>query len=156
MTAFLTLKVLLLGEPRSLSQTLGGNSYNRRMPTYEYACQSCGTHVEVYQRFNEASLTECGVCEGPLRKVFHPAGILFKGSGFYVTDSRASASKGKDSEGKGADRAGEKKEAPAKVGAGKDGATKGDSGGSTSGGGSSGAGSKGESTSSPAAKERSA
>jgi putative FmdB family regulatory protein len=59
------------------------------MPTYEYACLSCGTHVEVYQRFNEEALTVCGVCGGPLRKVFHPAGILFKGSGFYATDSRS-------------------------------------------------------------------
>jgi putative FmdB family regulatory protein len=61
------------------------------MPTYEYACSSCGTHIEVYQRFNEEPLTECGVCGGPLRKVFHPAGILFKGSGFYKTDSRSAA-----------------------------------------------------------------
>jgi putative FmdB family regulatory protein len=59
------------------------------MPTYEYACLSCGTHVEVYQRFSEDALTVCGVCGGPLRKVFHPAGILFKGSGFYATDSRS-------------------------------------------------------------------
>jgi putative FmdB family regulatory protein len=59
------------------------------MPTYEYACQSCGTHVEVFQRFSEAPLTSCGVCGGELRKVFHPAGILFKGSGFYVNDSRS-------------------------------------------------------------------
>jgi len=58
------------------------------MPTYEYVCRSCGTHVEVYQRYSDPSLTECGVCGGPLRKVFHPAGILFKGSGFYATDSR--------------------------------------------------------------------
>jgi putative FmdB family regulatory protein len=63
------------------------------MPTYEYACQSCGTHVEVFQRFSDEPLTECGVCGGPLRKVFHPAGILFKGSGFYVTDSRSGGSK---------------------------------------------------------------
>src|SRR5436190_952614 len=60
----------------------------RFVPTYEYACLSCGTHVEVYQRFADPPLTACGVCGGPLRKVFHPAGILFKGSGFYVTDSR--------------------------------------------------------------------
>jgi len=58
------------------------------MPTYEYVCRSCGTHVEVYQRYSDPPLTECGVCGGPLRKVFHPAGILFKGSGFYATDSR--------------------------------------------------------------------
>jgi putative FmdB family regulatory protein len=64
------------------------------MPTYEYACTSCGTHVEVYQRFTEGPLTECGLCRGTLRKVFHPAGILFKGSGFYATDSRRSARSG--------------------------------------------------------------
>ena len=56
------------------------------MPTYEYACQSCGRHVEVFQKFSEDALTTCEVCGGPLRKVFHPAGILFKGSGFYATD----------------------------------------------------------------------
>ena len=59
------------------------------MPTYEYACTSCGQHIEVFQRFTEDPLTTCGVCGGPLRKVFHPAGIVFKGSGFYATDSRA-------------------------------------------------------------------
>jgi len=70
------------------------------MPTYEYVCQSCGTHVEVYQRFSDDPLTECGVCGGPLRKVFHPAGILFKGSGFYATDSRSSRSKASSGESK--------------------------------------------------------
>ena len=59
------------------------------MPTYEYVCVSCGTHVEVYQKFSDEPLSECGVCGGRLRKVFHPAGILFKGSGFYATDSRS-------------------------------------------------------------------
>jgi putative FmdB family regulatory protein len=63
------------------------------MPTYEYACQSCGKHVEVFQKFSDPPLTECAVCGGPLRKVFHPAGILFKGSGFYSTDSRRAGSK---------------------------------------------------------------
>ncbi len=67
------------------------------MPTYEYACQSCGHHVEVYQRFSDEPLTECGVCGGQLRKVFHPAGILFKGSGFYATDSRAARAKSSSS-----------------------------------------------------------
>lgn len=62
------------------------------MPTYEYACLTCGHHIEVYQRFSDEPLTVCGVCGGPLRKVFHPAGILFKGSGFYATDSRSSRS----------------------------------------------------------------
>ncbi len=59
------------------------------MPTYEYACTSCGQHVEIFQRISEPPLDTCGVCGGPLRKVFHPAGIVFKGSGFYATDSRS-------------------------------------------------------------------
>ena len=59
------------------------------MPTYEYECTSCGQHVEVFQRITEDPLTTCGACGGPLRKVFHPAGIVFKGSGFYATDNRS-------------------------------------------------------------------
>ncbi len=62
------------------------------MPTYEYECTSCGQHVEVFQRITEDPLTTCGVCGGSLRKVFHPAGIVFKGSGFYATDSRSTTS----------------------------------------------------------------
>jgi putative FmdB family regulatory protein len=64
------------------------------MPTYEYECTVCGQHIEVFQRFSEDPLTACGVCGGKLRKVFHPAGIVFKGSGFYATDSRSKASSG--------------------------------------------------------------
>ena len=60
------------------------------VPTYEYECTSCGQHIEVFQHFTEDPLTTCGVCGGPLRKVFHPAGIVFKGSGFYATDNRSS------------------------------------------------------------------
>lgn len=59
------------------------------MPTYEYACRGCGEHVEVVQSFRDDPLTTCGLCGGPLRKVFSAAGIVFKGSGYYVTDSRA-------------------------------------------------------------------
>lgn len=69
------------------------------MPTYEYACRDCGEHLEVVQSFKDDPLTECGRCGGPLRKVFSAAGIIFKGSGYYVTDSRAS---GKSSDGAGA------------------------------------------------------
>jgi putative FmdB family regulatory protein len=61
------------------------------MPTYEYACRDCGEHVEVVQSFKDAALTTCGVCGGRLRKVFSAAGIIFKGSGYYVTDSRGGA-----------------------------------------------------------------
>lgn len=59
------------------------------MPTYEYACTACGNHTEVFQRFDEAPLDTCASCGGALRKVFHAAGIVFKGSGFYATDSRS-------------------------------------------------------------------
>lgn len=58
------------------------------MPKYEYACKSCGEHVEVVQSFADTPLTECSACGGPLRKVFSPPGIAFKGSGFYRTDNR--------------------------------------------------------------------
>src|ERR1700751_2848958 len=72
------------------------------MPTYEYACKSCGEHVEVVQSFKDEPLTECPACDGDLRKVFGSIGIAFKGSGFYKTDSRASASGSKPSKPEGA------------------------------------------------------
>src|SRR5947209_6822882 len=62
------------------------------MPTYEYACKSCGQHLEVVQSFKDDSLTTCAACGGPLRKVFGSIGIAFKGSGFYRNDSRPAAS----------------------------------------------------------------
>jgi len=62
------------------------------MPTYEYACRDCGTHLEVVQSFKDASLTECPSCSGLLRKVFSAAGIIFKGSGYYVNDTRSKPS----------------------------------------------------------------
>jgi putative FmdB family regulatory protein len=61
------------------------------MPTYEYACKSCGQHLEVVQSFKDDSLTTCAACGGPLRKVFGSIGIAFKGSGFYRNDSRPAA-----------------------------------------------------------------
>lgn len=83
------------------------------MPTYEYECTSCGQHVEVFQRITEDPLTTCGVCGGALRKVFHPAGIVFKGSGFYATDNRSkpktSTSSTTSSEGSGSTPAKETK-----------------------------------------------
>ncbi len=63
------------------------------MPTYEYQCKSCGTHHDVVQKFGDDPLTECPSCGGPLRKVFGAVGVVFKGSGFYKTDSRTSAKK---------------------------------------------------------------
>ena len=62
------------------------------MPTYQYACTDCGDKSEVVQRFTDDPLTICSACGGKLRKVFSPVGIVFKGSGFYRTDSRKGAS----------------------------------------------------------------
>ena len=62
------------------------------MPTYQYACTDCGDKSEVVQRFTDDPLTLCVVCGGKLRKVFSPVGIVFKGSGFYRTDSRNGSS----------------------------------------------------------------
>ncbi|WP_067794211.1 FmdB family zinc ribbon protein [Actinomadura formosensis] len=60
------------------------------MPTYQYVCTECGEPLEVVQKFSDDALTECPACSGRLRKVFSAAGIIFKGSGFYRTDSRGS------------------------------------------------------------------
>ncbi len=59
------------------------------MPTYEYRCSDCGYQFETHGRIDDAAPTVCERCGGRLRKVFHPAGIVFKGSGFYATDSRS-------------------------------------------------------------------
>jgi putative FmdB family regulatory protein len=61
------------------------------VPTYEYVCSDCGNDLEVVQKFTDQPLTECPVCHGRLRKVFYPVGVVFKGSGFYRTDSRVPA-----------------------------------------------------------------
>ena len=59
------------------------------MPTYQYACKDCGHAFEQFQSFSDDALTVCPVCEGRLRKVFNAVGVVFKGSGFYRNDSRA-------------------------------------------------------------------
>lgn len=61
------------------------------MPTYQYACTVCDHRFDAVQSFSDASLTVCPVCGGALRKVFSSVGIVFKGSGFYRTDSRSAA-----------------------------------------------------------------
>ena len=63
------------------------------MPTYQYACTSCGEELEAVQKFSDEPLTECPACGGRLRKVFSPVGVVFKGSGFYKTDSRSGTKK---------------------------------------------------------------
>ena len=62
------------------------------MPTYQYACTACGHQLEAVQSFSDEPLTDCPACEGRLRKLFNSVGIVFKGSGFYRTDSRSSGS----------------------------------------------------------------
>ena len=62
------------------------------MPTYAYACKDCGHRFDAVQSFSDASLTECPECPGSLRKLFNSVGVVFKGSGFYRTDSRSGSS----------------------------------------------------------------
>ncbi len=57
------------------------------MPTYQYACADCGHEFEAFQSFTEASLTTCPECKGEVRKIYSAVGVVFKGSGFYKTDS---------------------------------------------------------------------
>jgi putative FmdB family regulatory protein len=61
------------------------------VPTYQYACTECGHDFETVQSFTDPALTDCPQCSGRLRKVFNSVGIVFKGSGFYRTDSRDTA-----------------------------------------------------------------
>ena len=68
------------------------------MPTYSYVCTECAHDFDTVQAITDATLTTCPQCGGVLRKVFHPVGVAFKGSGFYRTDSRAGSGKdGKES-----------------------------------------------------------
>lgn len=62
------------------------------MPTYQYACTACDHAFEQVQSFSDDALTVCPACSGRLRKVFNAVGVVFKGSGFYRTDSRSSSS----------------------------------------------------------------
>jgi putative FmdB family regulatory protein len=57
------------------------------MPTYQYACSACGHAFEAFQSFTEDALTECPECKGEVKKVYAAVGVVFKGSGFYKTDS---------------------------------------------------------------------
>ncbi|MFJ3956250.1 FmdB family zinc ribbon protein [Arthrobacter sp. NPDC090010] len=61
------------------------------MPTYAYTCKDCGHDFEIVQSFSDDSLTTCPECGGSLRKKFNSVGVVFKGSGFYRTDSRGSS-----------------------------------------------------------------
>ena len=67
-------------EPRRLTQN--------NVPTYEYECRSCGNRFDVIHPMSDPGPQSCELCGGPVRRVVHAAGIIFKGSGFYKTDSR--------------------------------------------------------------------
>jgi putative FmdB family regulatory protein len=64
------------------------------MPVYEYECEQCGVRFERLQRMSEAALTDCPECGGHIHRVMQPVGVIFKGSGFYVTDNRGRSSTG--------------------------------------------------------------
>jgi putative FmdB family regulatory protein len=64
------------------------------MPTYQYACSACGHAFEVVQSFSDSALTECPECKGEVKKVYSAVGVVFKGSGFYKTDSAPSKPSG--------------------------------------------------------------
>ncbi|MGA9102753.1 FmdB family zinc ribbon protein [Aeromicrobium sp.] len=113
------------------------------MPTYQYLCTECGEALEVQQSFSDDALTVCPVCEGRLRKVFNAVGVVFKGSGFYRNDSRAtttSSDASKSEPSKNGAKAGSSGE-----GSSSDGATKKES--STNGSSSNGSSGSGSSTS---------
>jgi putative FmdB family regulatory protein len=88
------------------------------VPTYQYACTECSEQLEVQQSFTDDPLTQCPVCSGRLRKVFNAVGVVFKGSGFYRTDSRANANGKRDGaaasgDGSAGDGSGTKSDKPA-------------------------------------------
>ncbi len=68
------------------------------MPTYEYKCRLCGFKFEKRQSFSDEPVAECPRCQGPGSRVFHPSPIIFKGSGFYVTDNRKQGDDGSGAE----------------------------------------------------------
>ena len=83
------------------------------MPTYQYACTACGHQLEAVQSFTDEPLSDCPSCDGRLRKVFNSVGIVFKGSGFYRTDSRSGEGKSSSNGGSAADKPAAEKKDPA-------------------------------------------
>jgi len=68
------------------------------MPTYEYLCQSCGARFEAWQKMTDDPIDTCPTCGNHVRRIIFPVGLVFKGSGFYINDTRSSASPAKSSE----------------------------------------------------------
>lgn len=90
------------------------------MPTYAYACTECEHRFEIVQSFVDDSLTECPKCDGRLRKLFNAVGVVFKGSGFYRTDSRNDMRRGSTSSSRHGSGSGSGKDSMAGSGSGSD------------------------------------
>jgi putative FmdB family regulatory protein len=116
------------------------------VPIYTYTCTACNDVIEKRQSFSDPPLTTCEQCGGALRKVIHPVGIVFKGSGWYITDSRSSSA---SANGRTSSSSSNEGEAGSKTSDSGGSSTKSDSGSSS--GGSSSGDSGGSSSSSPAA-----
>ncbi len=102
------------------------------VPTYQYACTACGHAFEQVQSFHDEALTHCPECNGRLRKVFNAVGVVFKGSGFYRTDSRAGSSSTVPAGGSGDSAAGSTSSGSGSSGSGSSGSGSSGSGSSTS------------------------
>ncbi len=68
------------------------------MPTYDYRCEQCGNRFERIQKFSDSPLTSCPKCKGSVKRIVPATGIVFKGSGFYINDSRKASGKAADGE----------------------------------------------------------
>ncbi|HOB50991.1 MAG TPA: zinc ribbon domain-containing protein [Mycobacterium sp.] len=112
------------------------------MPTYSYACTACDHKFDAVQAFTDDALTTCPECSGRLRKLFNSVGVVFKGSGFYRTDSRESQKSSASASGGSGSTTGSDKSAPAAAS---------DSGGSSSSSGSSSSAPSSSGSSAPAA-----
>ena len=105
------------------------------MPTYQYKCTECGHAFEQVQSFSDDALEHCPQCQGRLRKVFNAVGVVFKGSGFYRTDSRSSSRGTGDSGGSDSGSSGPSDSSGSgSSGSGSSGSDKGSSGSGTSSG----------------------
>lgn len=113
-------------------------AHHPRVPTYDYACRSCGDRTEIIHSMLEDGPTNCELCGGDLRRVLYPTGIIFRGSGFYSTDSRKSRAGGERSATTGSASDGGASETGAGAGSSADGGSAA-TGGSTVAGGDTGA-----------------
>ncbi len=131
------------------------------MPTYDYACTDCDHQFEVRQSFTDDALTQCPECSGRLRKLFNAVGVVFKGSGFYRTDSRSGGKGGPGSSSSSGGSSSNGSSSSSSSGSSSNSSSASDSSGSSStgssssngsGSGSSNSGSSGSTSSAPAAK----